>query len=393
MTLVRGTRNLLAVAGLAGLLLLTGCGRCSTCCGLQPKPDEQETPATESGSCCTAAKKPDAEPVKPLGPGSCPMYGRTIARNLANPVEKGIADDWNVNPKKGALRNIKWAARLGTAAYGGPVIAGGRIFVSTNNDAPRDPDIKGDKGIVMCFRESDGKFLWQAVHDKLPDPDANDYPKQGVASTPVVDGNRLYYVSNRCELVCADVEGDQATGKAKFLWKLDMIKDLGVYPCQLANGSPLVIGDLVYTVTGNGANHETHVVTSPDAPSFIAVNKKTGKVVWKDSSPGKNIMEGQWTNPCAGEVNGKMQVIVPGGDGWLRGFEAKTGKLLWKFDCNPKKAVFQAGRPGRQELHHRHPGPARRQGLHRHRAEPRGRSRCRTSVVHRCQQDTRQQGP
>ncbi len=272
------------------------------------------------------------------------MLGGTIARNLVSPKEKGILDDWSV--QKGKERNIKWAARLGTAAYGGPVIAGGKIFVCTNNEAPRDKAIKGDKGIVMCFEEATGKFLWQAVHDKLPNPEANDYPKQGVASTPCIDGDRLYYVSNRCELVCADVNGEPGTEKAKFLWKLDMIKELGVYPCQLANGSPLVIGDLVFTVTGNGATADTHEVPAPDAPSFIAVNKQTGKVVWKDNSPGKDLMEGQWSNPCAGEVNGVMQVIYPGGDGWLRSFEAKTGKLLWKFNCNPKKAVYKPGGRG-----------------------------------------------
>ncbi len=169
------------------------------------------------------------------------MLGGTISRNLANATEKNIPGDWSIKTdKKGKEKNIKWSAHLGSVAYGGPVIAGGRIFVGTNNEAPRDPAINGDKGIMMCFRESDGKFLWQAVHDKLPNPDENDYGKTGIASVPAVDGNRLYYVSNRCELVCADVAGDEAAGKAKIVWKLDMIKELDVYPCyagqQLAAG-------------------------------------------------------------------------------------------------------------------------------------------------------------
>ncbi len=320
------------------LALLLGCLPVLAGCGRSPAVEPEAKTAKP-------ADKPAAPAAAPLGTDSCPMFGRTIARNMANPIEKNILGDWSVDTRKGKqVRNVKWSVRLGTDSFGGPVIAGGKIFVGTNNDAPRDKAITGDKGVLMCFRESDGKFLWQAVHNKLPNPDANDYPKQGVASTPCVDGNRLYYVSNRCELICADVEGDQTTGKAKFLWKLDMIKELGVYPTQLANGSPLVLGDLVYTVTGNGVIHDTDEIPAPDAPSFIAVDKKTGKVVWKDKSPGKNIMEGQWTNPCAAEVNKKMQVIVPGGDGWLRGFEASSGKLIWKFDCNPKKAVFDGGK-------------------------------------------------
>jgi outer membrane protein assembly factor BamB len=273
------------------------------------------------------------------------MFGGTPQRNLASTVERGLPSAWSI--KKGQEKNIKWGARLGSLAYAGPVVSGGRIFVGTNNEKPRDPKVTGDKGVVMCFRESDGQFLWQAVHDKLGD-DNQDNSRQGVASTPVVEGNRLYYVSNRCELVCADTEGDPATGKARIVWTLDMIKELGVYPCYLANSSPLIVDDLVFAVTGNGVDPGTspHKVPAPKAPSFIAVNKKTGKLVWKDSSPGDRIMEGQWSSPAAAEVKGQKQVIFPGGDGWLYAFEARTGKLLWKFDCNPKAAKYKPGGRG-----------------------------------------------
>ena len=57
-------------------------------------------------------------------------------------------------------------------------------------------------------------------------------------------------------------------------------------------------------------------------------------------------MEGQWSNPVAAEVKGATQVIFPGGDGWLYSFEAKSGKLLWKFNCNPKAAMFKPGGRG-----------------------------------------------
>ena len=57
-----------------------------------------------------------------------------------------------------------------------------------------------------------------------------------MASSPCVEGDRLYYVSNRCELVCANVTD------GGFVWKLDMIKELGVFPHNLSVCSPLVIG-------------------------------------------------------------------------------------------------------------------------------------------------------
>jgi outer membrane protein assembly factor BamB len=299
-------------------------------------------PASQSEE---VAQKPPA-PEKPSAPEtvgrSWPMYGGTVYRNLVNTVEKGIPATFSV--QKGKEKNIKWASPLGHNAYGGPVISGGKIFIGKDNEKPRDPAVKGDKGILLCLRESDGAFLWQAVHDKLPSGD-NDAPDQGVLSAPVVEGNRLYYVSNRCELVCADTEGDPATKKAKFLWKLDMIGELGVFPNQASNCSPLILDNLVFVVTSNGVQSSDYSLPAPKAPSFIAVDKNTGKVVWKDNSPGANIMDGQWSNPVAAEVNGAWQVIFPGGDGWLYAFEAKTGKLLWKFDCNPKGTAFKpAGR-------------------------------------------------
>jgi outer membrane protein assembly factor BamB len=275
------------------------------------------------------------------------MFGGTINRNLANTVEKGIPDTWSI--AKDAEKNIKWVAKLGTVSYGGPTITGGRIFVGTNNDSPRDPAIKGDKGVLMCFRESDGKFLWQIVHDKLTED--LDAAMCGVASSPAVDGDRVYYVSNRCELVCAAVSGDTATGKGKILWSLDMIKELKVEPCGLsgglANSSPLIVGDLVYVLTSNGSSSQNgNKPPNPKAPSLIAVNKTDGKVIWSDNSPGENILDGQWSSPVAAEANGEMLVIYAGGDGWLYAFEAKGGELRWKFDVNPKAAMFKPGGRG-----------------------------------------------
>jgi outer membrane protein assembly factor BamB len=264
------------------------------------------------------------------------QFGANLQRNQVNTVDKNVPTEWSIEP--GKQKNIKWVAALGTISYGGPVVAGGKVYVGTNNQKPRDPAVKGDKGILMCFNAADGKFLWQDVRDKLPNPQENDWPQQGIASTPAVDGDRLYYVSNRCELVCLTTDGKPA-------WRLDMMKDLNVFPRYLSVSSPLVVGDLVYTLTSNGVDDD-HKVVSPKAPSFLAVDKKTGKVIWSSDAPGDKIMEGQWTNPTYAEVNGKGQVIFPGGDGWLYGFEATTGKPLWKFDCNPKKSEYKPGGRG-----------------------------------------------
>ncbi len=96
----------------------------------------------------------------------------------------------------------------------------------------------------------------------------------------------------------------------------------------------------------NGVD-EGHInIPSPQAPSFIAVDKKTGKLLWENSLPGEKILHGQWSNASYGVIKGRPQVIFAGGNGWLYSFEPKTGKLLWSFDCNPKDALWKIGGAG-----------------------------------------------
>ena len=130
------------------------------------------------------------------------MWGGTPDRNMISNM-KGLPTSWDVKTKK----NVKWVAQLGSQTYGNVVVSGGMVFVGTNNEGLRDPKITGDKGVLMAFRESDGEFMWQMVHDKLAAGRVNDWPYQGVASSPLVEGDRVYYVSNRAELMCLDTQG------------------------------------------------------------------------------------------------------------------------------------------------------------------------------------------
>jgi outer membrane protein assembly factor BamB len=283
------------------------------------------------------------------GTGDWPMWGGTPDRNMVSDA-KGLPTEWDVKTKK----NVKWVAPLGSVSYGNPVVAGGMVFVGTNNDGLRDPKQPGDRGVLMAFRASDGEFLWQMTHEKLASGRANDWPQQGVASSPLVEGDRLYYVSNRAELVCLDIQGfrdgeNDGPFKAEkvasekdgdVVWKLDMIAEVGTFPHNLANSSPVSFGDLVYVGTSNG-HDESHVnVPSPRAPSLIAVHKATGKLVWQDNSVGDRILHGQWASPTVGRIGGVDQVMMGQGDGWIRGYEALTGTKLWEFDTNPKDSVW-----------------------------------------------------
>src|SRR5687768_10212203 len=281
--------------------------------------------------------------------GDWPMWGGTPDRNMVSSM-KGRPTAWDVKTKK----NVKWVAELGSQTYGNPVVAGGMVFVGTNNEGNRDPNVKGDKGIVMAFRESDGQFMWQAVHDKLAQGRANDWPFQGVCSSPLVENGIVYYVSNRGELMAVDADGfrdktndglvkdEKLTREvdADVIWRYDMMEELGVAQHNMANSSPVIFENLVYVSTSNGQD-ESHVnVPSPKAPSIIALDKTTGKLVWEDNSVGEKILHGQWSSPAVGQVGDTMQVVIGQGDGYVRGYEAKSGKKLWEFDLNPKDSVW-----------------------------------------------------
>lgn len=276
-----------------------------------------------------------AGPAGAASPGS-PMFGGTPARNMVNTIDKNIPTTWSA--EEGKKKNVKWTVEMGSRSFGGPAIADGVIYMGTNNAHPRDKKIEAkDKAILMAFQASDGKYLWQIVHDIPDDENFGEGRGEGLCSTPVVEGKRLYYVTPGAELVCANTSG-------KVEWTYDMMKQLKVMPFHLANCSPLIVGDNVMLVTSHGRDKAGDL---SKAPSFIAVNKNTGKLVWQSSLPGEGIIEGQWSNPTVATVNGKPQVIFPGGDCVLYSLEPATGKLIWKCDCFPTRK----GTPAKEHIY------------------------------------------
>ena len=281
--------------------------------------------------------------------GDWPMWGGTPDRNMVSPMT-GLPETWDVTSNE----NLKWVANLGSQSYGNPVVAGGMVFVGTNNEGAYDPEHAGDAGVLLAFSESDGEFLWQALSEKLPSGRVNDWPYQGVCSSPLVDGDRLYYVNNRAEVVSLDIQGfrdgendgpftdEVATSEhdADIIWRFDMMEEVGTYQHNMANSSPVMYGDLIFVSTSNGQD-ESHVdIPSPRTPGIIALNKNTGELVWEDNSVEDRILHGQWSSAAAGELGGVAQVVMGQGDGWVRGYEALTGEKLWEFDTNPKDAEW-----------------------------------------------------
>ena len=278
-----------------------------------------------------------------------PMWGGTPSRNMVSPMT-GLPTSWDLKTGK----NVKWVAELGSQSYGNPVVAGGVVMIGTNNEALKDPKQPGDRGVLMAFREATGEFMWQATFEKLASGRANDWPFQGIASSPLVIDGIAYFTSNRGQIVAVDVQGfhdnendgpvkdEKLTGRndPDIIWIFDMLEEVGSFPHNLSNCSPVADGDLLYCSTGNGQD-ESHVnIPSPKAPSLIAVNRLTGKLAWEDNSVGDRILHGQWSTPAVGDIGGVRQVVHAQGDGWVRGYEAQSGKKLWEFDTNPKDSLW-----------------------------------------------------
>lgn len=316
----------------------------------------------------------------PSQPGEWLQWGGSPTRNNVS-AATGLPSEWSLgelDDKTGAWdragsKNIKWVARLGTESYGSPVIARGKVFCATNNGAgylKRYPS-NVDLGCLLAFRQSDGQFLWQFSCEKLKAGRDIDWPDQGICCTPLVEGERLWTVTNRGEVVCLDTEGfydqgendgpiaNEPTGdahEADVIWRFNMMRQLGSVQHNMASCSVTAAGDLLLVCTSNGVDGNHESIPAPEAPSFVALDKHTGKLLWADNSPGRNILHGQWGSPAYAVLGGVPQALFPGGDGWLYSFLAErseSGKpeLLWKFDCNPKAAVWGGnGQGDRNEL-------------------------------------------
>ena len=274
---------------------------------------------------------------------SVPLQPQTTVTQTGNPPV-----DWNT----ATGRNIVWSVELGNEVYGSPVVAGDTVYIGADNTLKMNPSFQDDSGVLMAFRVSDGAFLWQDVAPRV-ERGLREFLLPSTTSVPYVEGDRLYYVTAECQLRCLDTKGF-ADGKndgpyreeifkdnaaADIIWQLDM-PALGVFPHEACNSEVLGLGDLLLVSTSNGQNEGHTRVPSPRAPSLIAVNKRTGELIWRAIGAGDKVLHGSWSSPVAVNVNGRVLVLFGGGDGWLRAYDAASGQEVWRFDGNPKDAAW-----------------------------------------------------
>jgi outer membrane protein assembly factor BamB len=284
--------------------------------------------------------------------------------------ERGLPDSFD--PKTGA--NIKWSAKLGTETHSTPIVAGGRVYIGTNNGEPRDPKHQGDRGVLMCFHERNGSLLWQLVVPKREEDPYHDWPKTGISSPVTVEGDRVYLVDNRGVALCLDARGlangndgpfrdegaymtprgtnvaaevtrrNDSTDSnrlltsaatrmqpgpldADILWACDLTREAGIWSHDAAHSSILIHGDHLYLNSGTGVDNTHKRIRTPDAPSLVVLDKHTGRLLARDDEHiAPDIFHCTWSSPSLGEVNGQPLVFFAAGNGVIYAFEPFSGR-------------------------------------------------------------------
>ncbi len=295
-----------------------------------------------------------------------PQWGLAWTRNQTS-AETGLPSVFD--PR--APKNVRWSVPLGTESHGTPVVAGGRVYIGTNNNRPRDPKHKGDRGVLLCLDERDGSLLWQLVVPKRTEDPYFDWPSSGIASSPTVEGDRVYVVSNRGEVLCLDALG-RANGDdgpfhsegrhmtpaeepamepgpldADIIWAFDLTSGAGIWSHDSAHASILIHGDHLYLNTSTGVDNTHRKIRTPDAPSLVVLDKQTGRLLAREREGiAPYIFHCTWSSPSLATVNGKELIFFAAGNGVVYAFEPLTStpppgeiavlKKIWQYDFDPQ---------------------------------------------------------
>jgi outer membrane protein assembly factor BamB len=217
-------------------------------------------------------------------------------------AERGLPLSWS------ATENVRWKVALPAAGNSTPIVWGEHIFLTQALDG-------GKRRAVIAFRRSDGKKLWQrellcateeTTHKQNPP----------CAASPVTDGETVYAWLASAGVVAFDYAGRQR-------WQ----RDLGPVVSRWGHGSsPILYKDLLIVSHGPGE----------PATFLIALDKRTGKPVWKSEEAAINSpVFGSWSTPVVVRAGERDELVMPlpgdkvGGDGLFKAYDPLSGKSLW----------------------------------------------------------------
>jgi len=245
------------------------------------------------------------------------MNQLNIALSLIGSLLSVSAADWPQwrGPQRdGHVAGISWPAKLDTnhlrqawrvelpPSYSGPIISGTRVFTTETQDKKTEA--------VTAFDRQSGRQLWRVEWPgALSVPFFAKSNGDWIRATPACDGESLYVAGIRDVLVCLDVQD----GKER--WRFDFVKELKAplpefgFVC-----SPLVDDQAVYVQAG---------------ASFVKLDKRTGKVIWRALEDGGGMWGSVFSSPTFASLAGQQQLLVQTRNK-LVGVNPADGKVLWE---------------------------------------------------------------
>jgi outer membrane protein assembly factor BamB len=225
----------------------------------------------------------------PSGPADWPQW-RGPERNGVS-KDTGLIKQW---PSSGPQR--AWSISSLGEGFGSIAIKGDRIFVQGT---------KEDVSVIFCLNRADGKTVWSASLGRK----VNEGRGNGPRSTPTVDNDRVYVLTENGDLACLRAPDGSP------VWRKNILKEFGGNnPGWLISESPLIDGDrVIVTPGGRGAG-------------MVALDKMTGKEIWraKDLSD-----EAGYSSAIAADVGG-VRTIMNFTSRAAVGVRASDGKLMWR---------------------------------------------------------------
>lgn len=220
--------------------------------------------------------------------------------------EKGLPIEWSAD------KNIAWKVKLPGAGASSPVTRGNRVFVTCYSgygmDA-KDPGNMDDlRRHLLCLDRATGKTLWaKEFQPLLPE---HRYAGEGSyhgysASTPLIEGDRLYVFFGKSGVYCFDLDG-------KEIWHTLVGKNVNGWG---SGTSPLLYKDSLI------------INASVESGALVALDKASGKERWR--SPG---ISAAWNTPVVVTTAEKKQEIVVSVQGRVVGVDPETGKELWRAE-------------------------------------------------------------
>ena len=212
-------------------------------------------------------------------------------------TETGLLQEW---PPAGP--RLLWRVNNLGAGFSTPSVVGDRVYLLSNEGLANE--------YVRALNASDGKQAWSTRLGKVGNPDQQPaYP--GARSTPTIEGDALYALGSDGDLVAL------ALGTGQVRWKKNLRTDFGGEPGMWAySESPLLDGDAL-------------VVTPGGRTSLVALNKKTGAVIWRSVVPGGE--PAGYASIAVAETGGVKQYVTFLQKGVV-GVDARTGAFLWRDD-------------------------------------------------------------